>query len=268
MDTGLVAAHLLMAIIYSMLSVISGALLELSDRPHARLPWGAVDVVLQPPEVHDLAVSRVRWVLINCSATGHQQPYLAPDNAPLPLDDSTLGHTGNVSALGYLVVTITSSDANIAEPYAADEWGERENRTGGGVVMLLTHSTVFAVQARNVGRAVFLIRVSPLPTPEHTRDDDDVVLSVIEYPVTVVRKLRLVDFVFDCAMAAIALLNSFSLGCLTHWPSIRKYIYQPTALLLSSSCNFLLLPMVRADTKQHNLSYFTPFYFIINFIIC
>ena len=229
-----------MAIIYSMLSVISGALLDhVADNGDlgaaggsvAQMPWGLLHIQLSPSEVSNLPAGVVSWVIINCSSSeSMHQAQLAPSISPTMEYNN---HTG-------YVITVTSSNPNVALPYSEEDWSD-DNRTD-RIVFSLQHNqhSVFAVSAHNVGHAIFLIQVSlSSVTP-----DNIPVISQMEYPVTVIRKLRLVDLVFDCAMAAIALLNSFSLGCLTKWCSLRQHLGQPNALLLTACCHFVLMPMV------------------------
>ena len=55
---------------------------------------------------------------------------------------------------------------------------------------------------------------------------------------------KLADFIFDCSAAAVAILISFGIGCVTDTDSIKRQLKYPVSLLIGFCCQFLLMPVV------------------------
>ena len=174
------------------------------------------------------------------------------------------------------IATITSRNAKVAIVSGPEHLIQRvDNRTDEIVLELNPFAeTTFTVRAQHIGHTLMVIRVQSLYSYYYQNDlfnltntdpglsasnldktgsgflnDDDSVsaaptLSTLEYPVTVVRRLRNVDVVFDFVVAVMACLNSFSMGCLTDWPSLRHHLKHPSALLIGLACQFLVMPSV------------------------
>ena len=66
------------------------------------------------------------------------------------------------------------------------------------------------------------------------------------YTVTIVRRVRSVDVVFKWTMAAVGLVNGFSLGCVTDHRHLtpQQLRQNSVALLIAVFCQFLLSPIV------------------------
>ncbi|XP_013389854.1 sodium/bile acid cotransporter 5 [Lingula anatina] len=68
--------------------------------------------------------------------------------------------------------------------------------------------------------------------------------TVMEYKVTIQRTRRTVDLGFDCAIAIVALFNSFGMGCVTKFQKLKDHIKHPQAVLLGSTCQFIIMPVL------------------------
>lgn len=66
----------------------------------------------------------------------------------------------------------------------------------------------------------------------------------LDYPVTLYRKQRMADFVFNSAAAAIAIIISFGIGCATKVDLVKHQLKFPVSLLVGFCCQIIIMPMV------------------------
>ncbi len=233
-----------------------------------------------PPSITWLTIGEFKDVYINCSTCSTFATTLGAAKSATSMDmvvdaphlSSSTAVTGLSTSHQYLNAThmaksstqivnnltyiawIMSKNAKIAIPVGADHIVRPySNRTD--QILLSIHpnsNSVFSVSAIYVGHAILLIRVYPYSGDINWSDDviDEQLfatldtLSIMEYPVTVVRRDRVVDRAYNIVIAAVAILNSFSTGCVTDWASLRMHIQHPSALLIGISCQFILNPIV------------------------
>ena len=200
------------------------------------------NITVQPREIRLLHVSMERYVIINCTCGTVDVSEVAR---------AQVGGTGVVpewyptSNDTVYLATIRSRDSRVAIPIG-EHYGSDENRTADELVLRLDvgQVNVFRVRALHVGRVVMVIHVASEGTGLATPEDLPQTLSILEYRVAVVRPVRTADLVFETVVASIALLNSFSIGCVADWPSLRKHFRHPTALIISICCQFIIMPAV------------------------
>ena len=186
---------------------------------------------LHPPEITALRLHARQHVHINCSIP-HDLINLHVD-----VNQNSTAHNATY------VFHVLSQDANIAIP-VRDDYGPVGNNTEQISLRIdsdSNSSNSFLVQANSVGHVLLLIRVTSF-----LNDWEDLyhTLQFVEYRVTVVRKRRAVDAIFDWVVAIVASLNVFSIGCATDWASLRMHFKHPTAVLLASCCQLLIMPTV------------------------
>ena len=215
---------------------------------------------IYPPHIDQLPVHTQRNVHINCSMLSPASSQLVPvipesqntsaqQNTSLVLDFGEEFDYDDFPNFTYIAM-ITSQHPNIAIALGSkDRMQNTDNRTDEILLEIspFTEAT-FTVEARSIGRALIMIRIQSYYSyygDDYNSSDPTVkAMSVVEYHVTVVRQLRTVDLVFDCVVAVVAGLNSFSMGCLTDWPSLRYHMRHPSALLIGLACQILVMPAV------------------------
>ena len=69
-------------------------------------------------------------------------------------------------------------------------------------------------------------------------------MSYSNYKITAKRADKLADFVFDCSAAAVAILISFGIGCVTDTESLKRQLKYPVSLVIGFCCQFLVMPVV------------------------
>ncbi|KAH3829012.1 hypothetical protein DPMN_131000 [Dreissena polymorpha] len=62
--------------------------------------------------------------------------------------------------------------------------------------------------------------------------------------VAVVPRQKVADFVFDCSAAAVAILISFAIGCVTDTENLKRQLKYPVSLVIGFCCQFLLMPVL------------------------
>ena len=100
----------------------------------------------------------------------------------------------------------------------------------------------FTIETRRSGRTsifVKLIRVSSGNTSW-----PGITVAMASYHVSVVRKPRMVDRAFNCAVAVMVVIGAFSLGCATDVALLWYSLRQPNALILALCCQFVVMPLV------------------------
>ena len=220
--------------------------------------WELLHVDLTPTHISHLPIHMYRWVIINCSNFGG------------------LETLANKNSSTFYIITIKAQNSHVAIPFSSNDLYPDDNRTD--VLYLMTEDkqqVTFAVKAVHIGKTALTIKVhdAALAIPfstfspgevdmgdimhyidlEDIMTDITLVLAQVEYHVTVIRKLRLVDMGFDCVMVAMAMLNSFGMGCLTDWTSLRMHLLHPTSLLLAACCQFIILPTVSSPNLYYTL---------------
>ena len=242
-----------MTILYSLLSMLQSVILG-TERVPVDNGWARFNFQLSPPNITNLIVHKHRWVVINCSNI-HLQSDIAE----------------NLNASNIFIVSIVSNNPHVVIPFSDQDLFLNDNRTE--MIYLSPRSDQlikFGVKAVHIGETVISIKVHDISFAlsnsadskgsidvrdmifnidiEELENDDSYTSAQLDYQVSVIRKLRVVDMGFNCVIIVIAMLNSFGMGCLTDWASVRMHLIHPTSLLLTAACQFVLLPMVGVDT--------------------
>lgn len=109
----------------------------------------------------------------------------------------------------------------------------------------------FSVKAIHVGHITMTITIlstdaiRQLPALLLDEVEQDVqAIAIASYNVSIVRGHKYADIVFDCAVAGVAILISFGIGCLTDVGSLKRQLKYPVSLVIGFICQFLLMPLV------------------------
>ncbi|XP_063397395.1 uncharacterized protein LOC134681638 isoform X2 [Mytilus trossulus] len=200
---------------------------------------------ISPPSINDLLVNSNQTVNFSCNVD-HQFPNVLNDsigNRNLIQNNDHL----NTS----LLVTVTSSDHNVASivSYRMVQGRKRLVRTPIlqetiSMQVELNNDHNFTIEAMKIGYVTFLLTLLESESIDMAKAGYSKQLSSTEYNVQVVRAEKLADFVFDCSAAAVAILISFGIGCVTDTDSIKKQLKYPVSLLIGFCCQFLLMPVL------------------------
>ena len=243
-----------MTILYSLFSMIQSAVLGFEGVP-VNNGWELLNLHVTPPNISHLPIDMYHWVVLNCSKF------------------SGLKSLDSRNSSSFYIITITSQNSHVAIPYSSKDLYPGDNQTD--VIYLMAesnHVVKFAIKAEHIGKTALTIRVHDaalaIPTstltPTGQLDSSSVdsmyeidledllhdrtsVLAQFEYYVTVIKRARMVDMGFNCVMVAIAMLNSFGIGCLTEWSHLRVHLLHPTSLVLTACCQFIILPTVSSQ---------------------
>lgn len=207
---------------------------------------GTFHFVFSPPSINDLLVNSNQTVNFSCNVD-HQFPNVFNDsigNTQLTQDNDHLNTT--------LLVTITSLNQDVA---GISTYHFVQGKKGARLLLPVVEKTKsmqiklndnnnFTIKAMKIGYVTFLLTLLESESIDMAKAGFAKQLSSSEYQVQVQRAEKLADFVFDCSAAAVAILISFGVGCVTDTESIKKQLKYPVSLLIGFCCQFLLMPVV------------------------
>ena len=93
----------------------------------------------------------------------------------------------------------------------------------------------FTIQAMSIGYVKVVVTIF---------GTSSLVMGQSEYKVTILPRPKTADFVFDCSAAAVAILISFGIGCVTDTENLKRQLKHPVSLIIGFCCQFLLMPVV------------------------
>ncbi len=217
-----------------------------------------LDIQVHPSQTLNLTVDQEAQVSIratvrtaNYSARQHAEHSSFTPNSTLPLImDYNYTYIARIESGNKQVAVPEIPSRNGIRTYPPHVNGSLNQVT---LYLDLTKSNSFTIHAKKLGSAVFFIQVSRI-YDGHISENNTFASSssfdvILQYHVTVIRHLRLVDIVFNWVVAVIAGLNSFSLGCATSVTSLQTHLRQPTAVLLALLCQIIILPTVSMPDK-------------------
>ena len=201
--------------------------------------FGPVHLHVTPPEITSMFTHDFADIHINCSSSTMPNPEEG-DNTSSP-------------GITY-IAKVRSLDPFIAQPFHSNRL-PREFDNQSQIIFEEFHTdklNVLSIQATQVGYATIEMVVFAtdsnyswfLEYEDIGALDTMETVGRLEYHVTAKRRVRLFDVIFDCVVASIATLNSFSMGCTSDWPSVRAHLRHPSSLLIGLTCHFILLPPV------------------------
>jgi len=193
-----------------------------------------------PTTMEWIYTNTIKDVQINCS---NQMP------------NNTMPHSMPVTQMHTYIAKIWSADPVIAEvlPHAKHRRRRYDNQTD-LVLMELRPAVPSSVSVGGgvVGYATIQVEVYASPInfsqfleyEDLTQFDEWSMVAHEEFRVTVGRRTRMFDVIFNIVLATVATLNSFSMGCSTDWHSLRENLKHPANMIIGLSCQYLLLPPV------------------------
>lgn len=105
--------------------------------------------------------------------------------------------------------------------------------------------STFTIQAMHIGYVTVFVTIFGTGSLVMARSSQtSQTMGQGEYKVTVVPRQKVADFVFDCSAAAVAILISFGIGCVTDTENLKRQLKYPVSLVLGFCCQFLVMPVV------------------------
>lgn len=182
-------------------------------------------VYFNPPVINNLKVNSRQSVYFNCS----------------PLEP---GSSSQENSTSYAFVIISDND-NIARPVVDslyDKSVDMEQEERYAVMSVeADREHNFTIEAMHVGRVT--MSVAMLNTYHNSMDVPEA-HYVQAISVSVKREQRLADIVFNSSAAAVAILISFGIGCVTDTESLKRQLKYPVSLVIGFCCQFILMPVV------------------------
>ncbi|XP_060576298.1 sodium/bile acid cotransporter 5-like [Ruditapes philippinarum] len=103
----------------------------------------------------------------------------------------------------------------------------------------------FTIQAMHIGYVTVFVTIFGTGSLVMARSSQmNQPLGQGELKVAVVSRQKPADFVFDCSAAAVAILISFGIGCVTDTENLKRQLKYPVSLVLGFCCQFLLMPVL------------------------
>ncbi|XP_069127206.1 uncharacterized protein [Argopecten irradians] len=254
--------------------------LNVSPTPAASLSPRVVNetfqIFLNPPSINELQVNSNQTIIFNCtttsgrSATTHQYddnnnantsttnngsslPPLPPHRAPSVHQTAATNGNGSthVTRRRYQVV-IKTSNGEVAKLYKWDKNKKRKNFYDNSdyhydkirMHVYLDEEYNFTVEAMHIGYVTLSVTLLDLDSEQSANEGGYLPLSHAEFTMTSSREAKTADFVFDCSAAAVAILISFGIGCVTDTESLKRQLKYPMSILIGVCCQFLLMPVL------------------------
>lgn len=219
-----------------------------------------------PLSINDLVVASNRTVDFNCTS----------NNILQYVNNSTGSQSGNFSQtkdrLDFsnisLIVVIQAQDREIAGLLLTKDSqdgemdnGEKmagENPATSSLIyksIQLNSKNNFTVLAMHMGYATMSVTLTDTNDFEKVKQGAYHTLAHAEYDIQTSRAVRPSDFAFNCSAAAIAILISFGIGCVTDTESLKKQLKYPVSLVVGFCCQFLILPVVSTSNGYESLGF-------------
>jgi hypothetical protein len=205
-----------------------------------------LNITIYPTQIQEIFMNQQTDIYINYTMT------LISNGK---MDGRANNGSAKMSDVSY-VATIMSQNPYIVLPLGHN-YGPPSNFTDDISILLHANkSNMFTVEALCVGRASLIIQVTSFYghlsgydiNSELSTSSKIATYAHNPYRVTVIRKLRFVDVIFDWVITVIVGLNSFSIGCMTEWSSLRMHLRHPTSILIAACCQFIIMPTVSINT--------------------
>lgn len=199
-----------------------------------------------PSSINALLVDSNITVNFNCTSNIIPHQYIHDNTS------NNTYHVSNPSPNTKLLVTITSSDADVAALVSYNEekkdvldTSETGPHLQGQIFMHinLNEEHNFTIHALRLGYATMSVSLLNTNNEEMAKVGAQT-LAQGEVHLSITRVPKPADFVFDCSAAAIAILISFGIGCVTDTESLKRQMKYPVSLVIGSCCQFLLMPVV------------------------
>ncbi|KAJ8305523.1 hypothetical protein KUTeg_016068 [Tegillarca granosa] len=200
-----------------------------------------------PSSINALLVDSNITVNFNCTSNIIPHQYIHDNTS------NNTYHVSNPSPSTRLLVTITSSNADIAALVSYNEekkdildTSDISPHLKGQIFMHinLNEEHNFTIHALRLGYVTMSVSLLNTNNEEMAKVGAYKTLAQGEVPLTIIRVPKPADFVFDCSAAAIAILISFGIGCVTDTESLKRQMKYPVSLVIGFCCQFLLMPVL------------------------
>lgn len=225
-------------------------------RPHSPL-WQneTFHFFFNPLSINDLVVASNRTVNFNCTSNNILQ-YVNNGTGSQSGNFSETKDSSDFSNINLIVVIQTHDSEVVGLVLTKDSYnGEKEKSEKMATELPATSSLIyksiqlnsehnFTVLAMHMGYATMSVTLTDTNDFEKVKQGAYQTLAHAEYDIQTTRAGRPSDFAFNCSAAAIAILISFGIGCVTDTESLKKQLKYPVSLVVGFCCQFLILPVL------------------------
>lgn len=208
-----------------------------------------------PLSINDLVVASNRTVDFNCTSnnilqyvnngTGSQSGNFSQTKDRLDFSNISLivviqAHDREIVGL------LLTKDTHDGETHKSEKMAEEQTVTSSLIYksIQLNSANNFTVLAMHMGYATMSVTLTDTNDLEKVKQGAYHTLAHAEYDIQATRAVRPSDFAFNCSAAAIAILISFGIGCVTDTDSLKKQLKFPVSLVVGFCCQFLILPVL------------------------
>lgn len=208
-----------------------------------------------PLSINDLVVASNRTVDFNCTSnnilqyvnngTGSQSGNFSQTKDRLDFSNISLivvirAHDREIAGL------LLTKDTHDGEMHKSEKMAEEQPVTSSLIYksIQLNSANNFTVLAMHMGYATMSVTLTDTNDLEMVKQGAYHTLAHAEYDIQTTRAVRPSDFAFNCSAAAIAILISFGIGCVTDTESLKKQLKFPVSLVVGFCCQFLILPVL------------------------
>lgn len=196
---------------------------------------GTLQLFFQPESINRL----VR----GCNTTVHFNSTLESSDNGNNLDLNATYFAQALSENDKIAQFVIPADMVVPDPYDPDKIGPFFT---GDLVFPVRLNAInnFTIQAMHIGYVTILVTVFGTTSMAMAKNHLSQTIARGEYKLTVTPRPKTADFVFDCSAAAVAILISFGIGCVTDTESLKRQLKYPVSLVIGFCCQFLLMPVV------------------------
>lgn len=198
---------------------------------------GSFQLHFHPESINDLIRGCNATVYFNCTLKGKA-------------DDKHSGEIHGTNTTTYYA-WVSTGNAHIVQfiiPSAmVDEDPNREDILKKDLKLPIHINGVnnFTVQAMHIGYVTVFVTIFGTSSIVMARSSQaSQAVGQGDYKVAVKPRPKTADFVFDCSAAAVAILISFGIGCVTDTENLKRQLKYPVSLVIGFCCQFLLMPVV------------------------
>jgi len=210
---------------------------------------GTVQIYFQRESINELIRGSNTTVYFNCSVREYNEDDSRERDRDFPRINSTT-----------FFARITTGNADIVQFILPPDMVGREPHKENIFDLHLTHQLKiplringvnnFTIQAMQIGYVTVFVTIFGTGSYVMARSSQvNQNLAQGDMKVTVVPRQKVADFVFDCSAAAVAILISFGIGCVTDTENLKRQLKYPVSLVIGFCCQFLLMPVVSMGVR-------------------
>lgn len=188
-----------------------------------------------PPSINDLLKDTNATIFFNCSLN---HPYVDKNGQIFSLSVNETYLLRVTSPHGEVLQLFSyrpEKDAEVPPPYLRD---------GITIHVSLTTQNNFTVLGNHIGFVTMSLSLLDTNSYDMAKAGLAQTIARSTYDIRVVREQKISDFVFNCSAAAVAILISFGIGCVTDTDHLKQQLKYPVSIVIGFCCQFIVMPVV------------------------